>query len=856
MEPIMPTQPPRRIIVSGDSMPGMYRLPAHTLSRKDCENFGKIQTDRNWSSLDPDREHEFHLDGGATVLYQCIRGIQENDGITTFNPATLPGPFFPPHQADSTNCLVRVENDSKKVLIRVAEEGNVPLGSFNRLKATTVSTIGPRTTPGASDIVAHWLMPLRDIQRLCDRKDPALMGCVVPAKGPECLFHVQVGLLSGDNKRQHGAHEGVQVGPNSLALPNQARVIVASLDDICPLVRVRRALSYDSIAVDLLSVARGYEQTPAPTPQLESMLGIKNEPDPLLPVTFMVIRINNASALIYKLWPKRPEGTAPDQQMAWQEAAWLLFHEDRSAPLIDPGKGRMFGYNTLIGASIAEKLSSSQIDADLDGTLLDAVDRSIQMQFSHFNSGFVSILGDSLEYGSIPGDAIKQATEMATRSALAPSESPVRRVRIDIADAVARHSLWFVTKNWKQPGLPIAWNPEERFRQIAGEWLCLEGKEPKETIPTVSIKKQMLVDRREIEDYLSLRGEMIRYAQSSKAGTAKRPLNLAVFGPPGSGKSFGIKQVTEDILDFGGYDSTPFEFNLSQFTSLDDYAVAFHQVRDSCLKSKIPIVFFDEFDSGFEGIPFGWLKYFLAPMQDGEFTDRGRKYRLGNCVMVFAGGVNRSFEEFAGRSRSQAFIEAKGPDFMSRLRDHINIRGINKPDVDDQFDQGRYLLRRGSILHGMLCERLRRRRDESEGPLLKPEVARAFLGIDGFRHGIRSMEAILDMSDLRRSSTLGPSDLPPLEQLNMHVDGREFLDLVRKPANGPGRDDVQQIAAFLALPDSGPYGSVTAEDKKMAAWLNKIRGSANQARTPIERLYLEHSPLFPRLLRLAKESNA
>jgi hypothetical protein len=295
----------------------------------------------------------------------------------------------------------------------------------------------------------------------------------------------------------------------------------------------------------------------------------------------------------------------------------------------------------------------------------------------------------------------------------------------------------------------------------------------------VPIKKQLLVDRREIEDYLSLRGEMIRYAGKTKAGASKRPLNLAVFGPPGSGKSFGIKQVTADILDFGGYDENPLEFNLSQFTSLDDYGVAFHQVRDSCLKSKIPIVFFDEFDSSFEGIPFGWLKYFLAPMQDGEFTDRGRKYRLGPCVLVFAGGVNRSFEEFAGRSRNPAFIEAKGPDFMSRLRDHINIRGINRPDDDDHFDQGRYLLRRGAILHGMLCERLRLRREQHEAPLVKPEVARAFLGIDRFRHGIRSMEAILDMSDLRRGVTLGPSDLPPLEQLDMHVDGRAFLDFVR-----------------------------------------------------------------------------
>jgi len=39
-------------------------------------------------------------------------------------------------------------------------------------------------------------------------------------------------------------------------------------------------------------------------------------------------------------------------------------------------------------------------------------------------------------------------------------------------------------------------------------------------------------------------------------------------------------------------------------------------------------VFWDEFDSAKDGVALFWLKMFLAPMQDGEFTqDRSTTHR-------------------------------------------------------------------------------------------------------------------------------------------------------------------------------------------------------------------------------------
>ena len=57
-------------------------------------------------------------------------------------------------------------------------------------------------------------------------------------------------------------------------------------------------------------------------------------------------------------------------------------------------------------------------------------------------------------------------------------------------------------------------------------------------------------------------------------------------------------------------------------------------------------------------------------------------------------------------------------------------------------------------------------------------VLRAFLHADAFRHGARSMEAIVDMSTLTGKASYERSSLPARSQLEMHVDAEAFLALV------------------------------------------------------------------------------
>ena len=135
-------------------------------------------------------------------------------------------------------------------------------------------------------------------------------------------------------------------------------------------------------------------------------------------------------------------------------------------------------------------------------------------------------------------------------------------------------------------------------------------------VPVCRYRELSTVDLDEIENYHAIKtlmGEYIyAYDHPLQPGTAPKPISIAVFGPPGSGKSFGVKQIAKSMDRF-----RISSLNLSQYGSPADLFAALNAalVYDG---SSIPLIFFDEFDSELSGTARGWLKYFLAPMQDGD----------------------------------------------------------------------------------------------------------------------------------------------------------------------------------------------------------------------------------------------
>ena len=284
-------------------------------------------------------------------------------------------------------------------------------------------------------------------------------------------------------------------------------------------------------------------------------------------------------------------------------------------------------------------------------------------------------------------------------------------------------------------------------------------------VPVESIGGWESADRHEIEGVRSVLNAFKAHLSGKK--TAK-PLSIAVFGPPGAGKSFVVKQIAER-LKLRKEDQLT--FNLSQFESPEELAPAFHQARDLCLQGRLPVVFWDEFDTPCGERQLGWLRYFLAPMQDGEFVDGGRTFATGGGIYVFAGATCHSFHEFCSGDGPDCRA-AKKPDFISRLQAYMDVRGIN--GIPDSITDQLYPIRRAVLLHSLLKRHAKHLRDDTEGFRLDPGVMDAFLKTTRYRHGARSMEAVITMSTLGGRKKYELSSLPPENILRMHVDSNEF----------------------------------------------------------------------------------
>jgi hypothetical protein len=323
---------------------------------------------------------------------------------------------------------------------------------------------------------------------------------------------------------------------------------------------------------------------------------------------------------------------------------------------------------------------------------------------------------------------------------------------------------------------------ESRYRGSLDKLACdivVDGPEAAlQGVPLGRFGKLLTVDRREIESYRSIQAVLAEYCAQPR----QSPISVAVFGPPGAGKSFGVKQVANEIKP-GQVEVLV--FNLSQFGGPDELVGAFHQVRDAGLSGRIPLVFWDEFDSQLEGQDLGWLPYFLAPMQDGTFQEGQITHPIGQAIFVFAGGTSRSVHDFISATKSGvAATNAKGPDFVSRLKGFMNVIGPNPHDVLYPAGDPAFVVRRAILLRSLLRIGAKTlfQYPQGEGRLnIDDGVLEAFLHVSQYKHGARSMQAIIAMSTLAGKARFERSCLPSEAQLDLHVHGIEFASLVQQP---------------------------------------------------------------------------
>lgn len=286
------------------------------------------------------------------------------------------------------------------------------------------------------------------------------------------------------------------------------------------------------------------------------------------------------------------------------------------------------------------------------------------------------------------------------------------------------------------------------------------------------------IDPHEIAGFNYIRRQITSYCD----GSQKRPLSIALFGQPGSGKSFAIRQLVKSLPDPKLRDQIgePLHYNVSQFKSSDDLVEVMQYVRDKNIQKNIPLVCWDEFDTARDGKELGWLHYFLAPMQDGRFWDGHNERSIGNAIFVFVGSISQTMEAF--RKRAEEFPVTKARDFISRLQGYINILGLN-PQPEEDPQEGYHILRRAILLRSLLKEhapQLFSKKGQVEEFLHIDEgVLRAFLQVPGYQFSTRSMETIITMSGLSGQKSFEQSSLPPRDLLQHVVDAVVFMQLVQ-----------------------------------------------------------------------------
>jgi hypothetical protein len=171
--------------------------------------------------------------------------------------------------------------------------------------------------------------------------------------------------------------------------------------------------------------------------------------------------------------------------------------------------------------------------------------------------------------------------------------------------------------------------------------------------------------------------------------------------------------------------------------------------------------------------------------------------QVADAIFAFLSGTTDRFKRFGQYhiEQSEIFWDAGGPLFLSCLKGYLDILGVNPYQAARDLNEDRGLnpttamSDKFCIIRRALWLRhcLRRRTpwlfyEALEVAVLNidPSVLNAFLKIGRYNHGLRSMESVIGMSALTGKTYFSPECLPSSAQLNLHLNGQEFLTLVQE----------------------------------------------------------------------------
>lgn len=450
--------------------------------------------------------------------------------------------------------------------------------------------------------------------------------------------------------------------------------------------------------------------------------------------------------------------------------------------------GEVIGFATAMAASLAHALVQHVISGDPRINLVDAIKRGLSGMRDLMLKGYGFLDGPKLPRG-FPTNRIAKV--------IVRKPEGFAHQRLHWPDPPPNSGRWTILETSQRPLNALA------PRSVLGlaKLVAIRGPSALTDLPHARFGELISVDRREIETLRNIRQLMLTYRENRDA---TKPLAIGVFGPPGAGKSFGVKEIAREVF---GKDSW-LEFNLSQFSGIDDLMGAFHQARDLVLAGKTPIVFWDEFDTE----NYKWLRYLLAPLQDGRFQQDQLNHAIGKGVFVFAGGTAFNYEDFAfpaGLSPNEQGARklAKVPDFSSRLDAYYDVLGPNQrtrraarkgatgreqsgpvAEYEEDPEDVSYPLRRALFIRSKLQRQSDQRLDYD------PDLIDALLLVPRYVNGARSLEKVILPLREVRDGRIRRSALPAPTQLAMHVDLDAFNRILERNTGYFVGNHIEQLA--------------------------------------------------------------
>ena len=293
--------------------------------------------------------------------------------------------------------------------------------------------------------------------------------------------------------------------------------------------------------------------------------------------------------------------------------------------------------------------------------------------------------------------------------------------------------------------------------------------------------------------------------------------NFALFGSPGSGKSFLAREIAASI-DAREEIFEQSDYNISQFTDPAQLTDAFRRIASDSVGAKVPLVLWDEFDSVLDGNRGGWLARFLMPMQDARFFD-GRELRpIGTAVFVFIGGTFPTAQDFRnwacetertrdGRPPDSVVLKAR--DFHSRLYTALDMpriideeEGASSPsERRPQKFMTEWVNSYAKLARAVLLRHYFRENSKIGETAFLQEIDKdlcRFLLAVPLRHGARSLERVVEACLVNRPSKLSMMHLPPNHFLEEHIE-TENVRSYGSHKMGMTIDEMKQLAARSRL---------------------------------------------------------